>query len=457
MSNEKHAFDHIFHTLSLALTVAGANASSHFTLEQDGLHMKSTFALFGIVALLLFLGLSDVGVAADVKPRRILLRSSWQTVNIGDIGHTPGMLRLLQEHLPDAEVTLWPSNIGDGVEDMLRRNFPKVRIVKGDIDRDGKPTTDELRAAFEQCDFFLHGSGPSLVAQRQLAAWRKQTGKPYGVCGVTLSALNADARELLNEARFIYLRDSISLKYVQGLQLACPVVALGPDAAFAVHLRNDDTATTFLRKHQLEDGKFICVIPRLRYTPYWKIHNRAMTDEDRRKDEVSQKLKESDHAKVREAMIAFVRKTGMKVLVCPEDKSHMAVGKEMLVDPLPEDVRKNVVWRENYWLTDEAVSVYAKSLALLSMDMHSPIMAVANGTPAIHCRFKEQTSKGQMWRDVGLGDWLFDLDEEQDGSRITKAVLAIAENPDAAKQQVKKAMDFVKARQREAMATLAKK
>ena len=33
---------------------------------------------------------------ADAKrPPRILLRSSWQSVNIGDIGHTPGALSLL--------------------------------------------------------------------------------------------------------------------------------------------------------------------------------------------------------------------------------------------------------------------------------------------------------------------------------------------------------------------------
>ena len=52
-------------------------------------------------------------LAATVRrPPRVLLRSSWQTVNIGDIAHTPGMLRLLGEHLPDAEVTLWPGNIG---------------------------------------------------------------------------------------------------------------------------------------------------------------------------------------------------------------------------------------------------------------------------------------------------------------------------------------------------------
>jgi hypothetical protein len=30
------------------------------------------------------------------RPPRILLRSSWQSVNIGDIGHTPGALALLE-------------------------------------------------------------------------------------------------------------------------------------------------------------------------------------------------------------------------------------------------------------------------------------------------------------------------------------------------------------------------
>ena len=70
------------------------------------------------------------GRASAGDPPRILLRSSWQTVNIGDIGHTPGVIRLLGEHLPEAEVTLWPSSVGNGVEEMLRRNFPKLRFAR---------------------------------------------------------------------------------------------------------------------------------------------------------------------------------------------------------------------------------------------------------------------------------------------------------------------------------------
>ncbi len=44
-------------------------------------------------------GLMSTLAAAAGKPNpRILLRSSWQTVNIGDIAHTPGVLALLEKH-----------------------------------------------------------------------------------------------------------------------------------------------------------------------------------------------------------------------------------------------------------------------------------------------------------------------------------------------------------------------
>ena len=64
------------------------------------------------------------------KPgRRVLLRSSWQTVNIGDIAHTPGMLALLEKHRPDDEVTLWPNPLTPEVEKLLTARFPKSTYV----------------------------------------------------------------------------------------------------------------------------------------------------------------------------------------------------------------------------------------------------------------------------------------------------------------------------------------
>jgi hypothetical protein len=45
----------------------------------------------------------------------------------------------------------------------------------------------------------------------------------------------------------------------------------GPDGAFATDLRDDTKAEAFLQANDLEIGRFLCCIPRLRYTPYWLI------------------------------------------------------------------------------------------------------------------------------------------------------------------------------------------
>ena len=376
--------------------------------------------------------------AAEKRPPRLLLKSGWQTVNIGDIGHTPGMLRLLAEHLPEVEVTLWPNDIGDGVEEMLSRNFPKVRIVKGEA----------VKQAFADCDFLLHGSGPSLVACSSLEKWAKETGKPYGIGGITFGGFSAhEKKEVFDGARFIFFRDSLSLAKAKELGATAPLLEFGPDAAFGTNLRDDTKATAFLAAHGLVEGQFLCCIPRLRYTPYWLIpgKNRAF---DQAKHARNEEMKEHDHAPLREAIAAVVRQTPMKVLLCPEDATQMAIGKENLFDKLPEDVRAKVVWRENYWLTDEALSTYVRSAGLFGFEMHSPIMALGNGVPAIVGRWKEQTTKGFMWRDIGLEEWLFDMDEPTQVARLTDTVLALARDPAAAKAKAAKAMEFVHERQR---------
>src|SRR5215217_7386694 len=80
-----------------------------------------------------------------IKPNaKILLRSSWQTVNIGDIGHTFGIMELFKTYLPGVEVTLWPNNLENGVDALLKKSFSKLKVAAGKIDTSGKPTTPEL-------------------------------------------------------------------------------------------------------------------------------------------------------------------------------------------------------------------------------------------------------------------------------------------------------------------------
>ncbi len=365
---------------------------------------------------------------------------------------------MLEEHLPEVKVTLWPSHVNNGVEEILRARFPKLKIAKDPA---------SLKTAFDKCDFLLHSSGPSLVAERDVIKWSEATGKPYGVYGITVAQkgssktsatpeeLLAKTIQVLSKAQFVYFRDSVSLNFAKSKGCTCPVMAFGPDGAFACDIRDDAKAEAFLKNKDLEDGKFLCCIPRLRYTPYWTIPAKRRKI-DLIKHARNESMKEHDHVQLRKAIIEVIRQTDMKILICPEDQTQMKIGKEMLYDQLPEDVKKKVVWRPNYWLTGEAISVYTRSAGLFGNEMHSPIMCIGHNIPAIVCRWAEQTSKGIMWKDIGLADWLFDMDDESQVKNIIPAVLAIAKNPDAARAKAAKANGFVRQHQQEAMEQLKK-
>ena len=205
-----------------------------------------------------FAALASTVRAAEPRPKRILLRSSWQTVNIGDIAHTPGMLALLEKHHPAAEVTLWPNPLSPEVEKLLTARFPRLRIAR---------TAAEQDAALAACDFFLHGSGPGLVGARE-ADRARQAGKPYGFAGVTLSDAELKThRDLLAGAKFVFTRDTDSLAALTKADVRGPATAFGPDATFALDLRDDAAAARLLQEHTLESGQFLCAVPRLRWTP----------------------------------------------------------------------------------------------------------------------------------------------------------------------------------------------
>lgn len=400
---------------------------------------------------------TSVADGASAAPKKILVRSSWQTVNIGDIAHTPGLLHLLETYLPDAEVHLWPSRIDNGVDALLQTRFPKLRIVRD---------SGDLKDAFRDCEFLLHGSGASLVAQNDVVRWSKETGKPYGIYGITLPPKKSTSTEatsraamektvqVLSGASFVFFRDSKSLELARQLDCSADVLQFGPDAAFGCDLRDDAKANAFLAKHQLEPGKFLCCIPRLRYTPYWTIPSKKRAF-DAEKHARNEQMKDHDHAPLRQAIIDVVHETDLKILLCPEDQTQMQVGKEMLLDRLPEVVRERVAWRPDYWLTGEAISVYRQSAGLFGNEMHSPIMCIGHGVPAIVCRWAEQTSKGYMWEDIGLGEWLFDLDDESQVASVASTVLALAKDPEAAKRKAREARLFVENRQKETMQVLA--
>ena len=401
--------------------------------------------------------------AFTAEPPHILLRESLQFENIGDSGRVPGTIRLLYKHLPEATVTLWPWQLHEREREMLMHAFPKLRIASGEVDDAGHASTPELDAAWKDADIFITPARHAKTFQ----AWAK-TGRPYGFFGShfdpisartslpdggtleelreAITKLPADhfdghykSRAVYDGASFVFARDTYSLLYLQGQKLRTPIVEFGLDGTFGIAVRDEARATRWLKRIGAEEGKFICVLPRLRYTPYYRVKDLPRDEGDYEIDAINARHASADHAALRDLITLYVRETGHKVLLCPEMTYEIAVAKEHLFDQLPADVKPHVIWRDTFWLADEAASVYARATAIVSAECHSPIIALSQGTPAFYVRNPADTVKAQMFRDLGLTDWVFES-HHTTGPQLWEKLKPLHEDRAAGRAKVQAAM-----------------
>src|SRR5690606_16720658 len=128
---------------------------------------------------------------------------------------------------------------------------------------------------------------------------------------------SGNTKKFIDKAEFYFTRETASYHNLKTANVSCPLIGFAPDASFGSNVLELDRAVSFMNRHQLQYKKFLCVVPRLRVTPYYRIaptlkHQQAPWTQDRIRevDELNNKHKETDHAKARSAIIAYVRRTG---------------------------------------------------------------------------------------------------------------------------------------------------
>jgi polysaccharide pyruvyl transferase WcaK-like protein len=384
--------------------------------------------------------------AADGRPKTILLQSAWDTVNIGDIGHTPGTLRVIEEHLPEVKVVLWAMKVDERVTAMLKKRFPKVEILQGSLA--GKGEKDEaLRQAISNCDLYIRNSG--MGQDISFMQFCQKAGKPYGLFGQSYFASMVEGKgaeerlALLNAASFIYTRETKTLEILKKGGVKTPVLEFGQDGCFGIDVRDDERGLATMQKLGLEERKFITIELRTntaklpgvddKRTP--KLNPLHPTPEQIADDE-------RRAAEYRELVTMWVKKTGHKVLIAPEVKKEMGHNKRLIHDPLPPEIQKHVVNLEEFWNADEAASIFARAHTIVCHEPHSPIIALANGTPIIHTYSEFHSPKCWMFKDIGLGEWLMEMDETP-VQKMAETLFAIDADYPAAQAKVKKAMAYV--------------
>lgn len=390
---------------------------------------------------------------AALQPRapHILLISGWNLYNIGDVAITPGFLRLVQQHWPEARVTMLAATYPNEIGAYLQPKFPELEVIPMEFQA-GKALSPAFEKVFQSGDLLVLNSGMTLsygyyglewnsYIPRILAFMRaRQLKIPYGVYAHSFDRVEPHAdvlySDVLSTAAFVYTRDSESLKLLQSKGVRCPEMAFAPDSTFGFDLRNEERAAQFLNRHSLEPGRFLAFIPRL--------------DANR----FSEDGKEKVHAaQTRELIIRWVRETNTPVALVPEVQKGLELARVMVYDQLPADIRRMVRFQPDYWMPDEAQAVYAKASLVVSAEMHSIILALAAGTPAIHPHFMQAGLKQWMMRDISLPFWLHDQDKVSVDT-ILASMIEVHRDPKTAKARVDKAMTLVRRRQSETMAHL---
>ncbi|WP_138991739.1 polysaccharide pyruvyl transferase family protein [Larkinella sp. C7] len=403
------------------------------------------------------------------KTPTIMLRSSWRDANIGDQGHTPGTLRLLERHIPEAQLLLWHAEPRPETEKLVTQNFPKVKIVRGNF-YTGDQLSDELKAAFDQTDLLIHNSsqsfnyglynyewgGPIRVLTPFYYCYDK--GIPFGIYGQSFDKFAPPSqyffRDILNRAAFLYARDNESLNFLKAETFHPSILEFAPDGCFGIDIRDERKGLAYLTQAGLEDGKFLVVIIRTN-TPHFNEKGEGNLLNPTKPTPEQQEQDRTRMAKIREVITHWVKETGYKVLLAPEVDKEMPQAKNHLYDQLDATTRQKVVLRDTFWNADEAMSVYARAHSLIGMEPHSLIMGLALGKPVVHVRSHFHGRKGWMFRDIGLPEWLFEVDESPASAWIDQLSKIHRDYP-AAKAKAQKAMAFVQKRQSESMMAVRK-
>lgn len=375
----------------------------------------------------------------------ILLFSGWQTCNIGDIGHTFGTLRYLEEFVPEASVSVGIFNSNDDVLRVLGERFPKVRVVPADYNELAGPSP--LRDLFDESDLIIQNSGMHYNTlyglEPTLLRVCSEQGKPFGLYGQSFDGFGDDVEEvvqMLSTADFIFCRDRNSLDYLKECGVTSSVMDFGPDGCFGIDVTDDAAALRYLQQVGLESGEFITVTLRSN-VPNLNGHGNRLTPTVVTEDAA----REHDRwaARLIELITSWVTKTGIKVLLAPEIDKEMDGARQLIWEKLPANIRSSVVCRNRpFWTVDEAAAIYARAKAVVSMEPHSCIIALANGVPALHYYVRKHGVKAFMFEDIGLGKWLHDI-ETIPVPDVLEQLLFIESNPEQARRDVADAMSRV--------------
>ncbi|MGM0492498.1 MAG: polysaccharide pyruvyl transferase family protein [Armatimonadota bacterium] len=415
-------------------------------------------------------------------PKTIVIAYAWGFGNIGDAAITPGLLRLLERYAPEyRSVVLAETGVGR-VRSYLNRHFKGCSVIADDTDEAfegalreaAEALGDEFHApgataaeyalevlphriidrlgeesntliALNEAERVVYNSGMVLVYGEETLAnrrfWRytvrrslplllaRALSVPYGVYAHSFDSFDVAPgrpyfQTLLDDTAFCFCRDSSSLRYLQDLSIDPPATIFVPDSTLSFDGADDTWAEATVTACGLEPGRFMIVIPRT-----W------------RQDEITDRLVGEERSRAHMALLREVierayRQFGTRTLIAVEVESELSNARELVYEPLAEDVRAATIMRDRYWTPEQAASLYTLAAVVCTMELHSFLLAAGRGTPAVVPTFVESGRKIAMVGDFGLADWFFDIDRT-DADSLVHTIGKTIRDPEMARARVR--------------------
>lgn len=283
--------------------------------------------------------------------------------------------------------------------------------------------------------YALHFALPLMVA--------RHLGVPYGINGHSFDAIDWPGdlvlRRVLKDAAFVYSRDSDSAEYLRQRDLHNHRDGYRPDTSFFFSVRDNEWAERFLAEHGLSKRNFIILITRHPSLSFGKGQEWDKVGGDPTGGSVSPERQEGHMEKLRTFAQEWTSRTGVPLLMGLETRAAQEPMRRWLACGLTENPK--VVWLEEFWASEQAFSVYEQARIIISMEMHSIIMGIKAHTPVVHIPFRECGRKAKMMTDLGLEDWLLDIDE-MSSEDLLVTCLKIHENYEASVTRTRQATDY---------------
>jgi polysaccharide pyruvyl transferase WcaK-like protein len=255
--------------------------------------------------------------------------------------------------------------------------------------------------------YALHFAMPLIIARHMRI--------PYGISGQSYDAIDWPVdlafRPLFKDAEFIFSRDTDSAAYLRQRDLDNAVSGYRPDTTFFFNVRDEAWAERFLQHNGLTDRRFLVLITRHSAPAFDKTTEWDKVGGDPTAGSVTALRQQEQMRKLRAFIEQWTKETGIPILMALETRAAQAPMREWLDRELSREAQESCVWLDEFWTTEQAYSVYRRARIVISMEMHSVIMAIQCHTPTVHIPFREAGRKARMVQDVGLGDWLLDIDE----------------------------------------------